>query len=85
MLSDNYFYLTVTGQLKHIYFPLGPDGVGGIFCRYDVVYGSDWELVSGLRSGISQCAEPGAKRKEQVTFNMPIEFTFRSTNPHGCK
>lgn len=83
MISDNYFHLNVTGQIKHAHFPLGPDG-GALFCRYDVIAGPDWELISGLKCGITQCAMPG-KRAEIVTFNMPIEFTFKSTNPYGCE
>lgn len=83
MISDSFFHLTVTGQIKNAYFPLGPDS-SNLFCRYDVVTGPDWELVSGLKSGITQCAMAGP-RMEYVTFNMPIEFTFKSTNPFGCK
>ncbi|XP_058456944.1 B9 domain-containing protein 1 [Malaya genurostris] len=79
--SESYFHLAVTGQLESAYFPLGPDG-SSLFCRYDVVAGPDWEMVSGMRSGITQSAK--AERDfRTVVFNMPLEFTMKSTNPHG--
>lgn len=46
MISDNYFHLCVTGQISAAYFPIGMDSKQ-IFCRYDVVMGKDWEIVSG--------------------------------------
>lgn len=83
MVSEKQFYIAVSGQLKHAFFPLGTDS-SNLFCRYDIVTGPDWEQISGLRSGITQCAQTGS-RMEYVTFNMPLEFSFKSTNPHGCK
>lgn len=83
MSVENFFYLNVLGEIKSAEFPLGPEG-SGVFIRYDVVAGEDWEMVSGLKSGITQCANSG-KYFDQIVFNMPIEFTFKSTNVHGCK
>lgn len=79
--SESYFHLAVTGQLESAYFPMGPDS-GSLFCRYDVVAGPDWELVSGMRSGITQSAKPEGDYRT-VVFNMPLEFTMKSTNPYG--
>ncbi|XP_055626326.1 B9 domain-containing protein 1 [Toxorhynchites rutilus septentrionalis] len=79
--SESYFHLTVVGELEAACFPLGPDG-SNLFCRYDIVAGPDWELVSGLRSGITQSAKVDRDYR-LVVFNMPIEFTMKSTNPHG--
>lgn len=79
--SENFFHLTVTGQLESAHFPMGPDG-SGLFCRYDIVAGPDWELVSGLRSAVTQSARTESDYRT-VVFNMPIEFTMKSTNPYG--
>lgn len=79
--GESFFHLAVTGQLESAYFPMGPDG-GSLFCRYDVVAGPDWELVSGMRSGITQSAQPEEDYRT-VVFNMPLEFTMKSTNPYG--
>lgn len=79
--SESFFHLTVTGQLESAYFPMGPDG-NGLFCRYDVVAGPDWELVSGLQSAVTQSARTESDYRT-VVFNMPIEFTMKSTNPYG--
>lgn len=79
--SGSYFHLAVSGQLESAYFPMGPDS-GALFCRYDVVAGPDWELVSGMRSGITQSAKPEGDYRT-VVFNMPLEFTMKSTNPYG--
>lgn len=83
MATENFFYLNILGELKSVNFPLGPDG-SGLFCRYDVIAGGDWELVSGVRSGITQCAN-GGTRTDEIVFNMPIECTFKSTNIFGCE
>jgi B9 domain-containing protein 1 len=83
MSNENFFFLNVFGEIKSAEFPLGPSG-SGIFIRYDVVAGDDWEILSGVKSGITQCANSG-KNSEEIVFNMPIEFTFKSTNIHGCE
>ena len=53
--------------------------------RFDVVVGADWEIVSGIKSGITQYASSSTSEFEEVVFNMPIECTFKSTNIYGCK
>jgi hypothetical protein len=83
MSIENFFYLNILGEIKSANFPLGPCG-SGIFCRYDIVSGDDWELVSGIQSGITQCANAG-KYSDEIIFNMPIECTFKSTNIFGCE
>lgn len=83
MSIENFFYLNVLGEIQSAQFPLGPDG-SGIFIRYDVVAGDDWEMVSGVKSGITQCANAG-RSSDEIVFNMPLECTFKSTNIHGCK
>ena len=83
MSIENFFYLNILGEIKSAKFPLGPDG-SGLFTRYDFVAGDDWEIVSGVRSGISQCANSG-RNSDEIVFNMPVECTFKSTNIHGCK
>lgn len=83
MSVENFFYLNVLGEIKAAEFPLGPGG-SGIFVRYDIVAGDDWEMVSGVKAGITQCAN-GSRASDSIVFNMPIECTFKSTNIHGCK
>lgn len=65
-------------------FPIGCD-TSKLFCRYDIMAGPDWELVSGLSTGITQYADVGSGRFEEIVFNMPIEVMYKSTNPYGCK
>lgn len=83
MSIENFFFLNILGEIQAAKFPLGPDG-SGIFIRFDIVAGDDWEMVSGVKSGITQCANVG-RNSELVVFNMPIECTFKSTNIHGCE
>lgn len=83
MEASEYFYMNITGQIEAANFPVGFDG-SKLFCRYDVVVGQDWELISGISTGITQCASPG-RRLEKIVFNMPIELMYKSTNPFGCK
>lgn len=83
MSNENFFFLNILGEIQSAQFPLGPDG-SGVFVRYDVVAGDDWEIVSGVKSGITQCANSRGN-SDKIVFNMPIECTFKSTNIHGCK
>lgn len=78
-----YFNIFLTGQLESATFPLGPESPE-IFCRYQSVVGPDWELVSGLEQGITQYASNrNGNFNDPIVFNMPIEQTYRSTNPSG--
>lgn len=83
METENCFHISVTGQIKSCYFPSGFDG-SKLFCRYDIVAGADWDLVSGITSGVTQLSRAGS-RIEEIVFNMPIEVMYKSTNPFGCK
>lgn len=83
MEASEYFFINITGQIDFAYYPIGFDGTR-LFCRYDVVAGSDWELISGMSSGVTQNASTGMTN-EKVVFNMPLEMMFKSTNPFGCK
>lgn len=83
--AASYFNIFVTGQLESATFPLGPEA-SEIFCRYESVAGPDWELVSGLKQGITQFASNhNGNFNDPIVFNMPIEQTYRSTNSFGCK
>lgn len=83
MEANEYFLVNITGQIDYAYYPIGFSG-SNLFCRYDVVAGPDWELVSGTNSGVTQNASAGS-RIDKVVFNMPMDLTFKSTNPYGCK
>ncbi|XP_037939747.1 B9 domain-containing protein 1-like [Teleopsis dalmanni] len=73
----------ISGQLESAIFPMGPDA-DEIFCRYEVVAGADWELVSGCQNGITQTASNKCGHyNDKIVLNMPIEITFKSTSPHG--
>uniref|UniRef100_A0A0K8UMM1 B9 domain-containing protein 1 n=1 Tax=Bactrocera latifrons TaxID=174628 RepID=A0A0K8UMM1_BACLA len=81
--TASYFNIFITGQLEAMEFPLGPNAAE-VFCRYEVVYGPDWELVSGVQSGISQTASNRSGYfKDKIVFNFPLEWTFKSTTPFG--
>ena len=83
METENYFNLSVNGQIESAYFPMGPESKT-LFCRYDIVYGDDWDVCSGLKSGVTQCAD-STHSMDKIVFNMPIEICFKSTNPFGCQ
>lgn len=83
MEASEYFFINITGQIDFAYYPIGFDGQK-LFCRYDVVAGPDWELVSGFSSGVTQNASIGLSN-DKVVFNMPMEMMFKSTNPYGCE
>lgn len=83
METENFFHLNITGQIDSAFFPIPPSSCS-LFCRYDIVCGPDWELISGIKSGVTQNASAG-RDTDSIVFNMPLEFTFKSTNPFGCE
>lgn len=82
--ATSYFNIFITGQLESATFPLGPEA-SEIFCRYESVAGPDWEFVSGFKQGVTQYASnKSGNFNDPIVFNMPIEFTYRSSNSFGC-
>lgn len=77
------FLVSFTGQIEYVTLP------GGVFddqlyVQFETVWGPDWEPMSGITSGTSQMACSGGD-PERVTFNLPLEMVFSSTNVSGCK
>ncbi len=54
-----------------------------IFCKYDIVYGPDWKVISGQTSGQSQHACIGGSAYNFFVWNFPFETSFYSNNPIG--
>ena len=52
-----------------------------IFCKYDVVYDKDWEIVTGQNSGQSQHACLGEGTNGYFVWNMPFQIRLYSDNP----
>lgn len=83
--TASFFSLCITGQIVSATFPLGPDK-DFIFCRYELVAGPDWQLASGPQYGITQMStNKSGHFNDKIVFNMPIEVTYKSTSPFGCK
>lgn len=76
------FLVSISGQIEYVRFPAGVFDEG-ICVQYEVVWGPDWSLETGLASGVSQIAHAGSD-PERVVLNMPLELLFSSTNVSGC-
>ncbi|XP_067635705.1 B9 domain-containing protein 1 [Eurosta solidaginis] len=77
------FNVFFTGQIEALDFPLGPNAPE-VFCRYEVISGPDWKLVSGLQKGITQTASnKSGYFKDKIFLNFPLEWTYKSTTPFG--
>lgn len=79
-MSDGAFLLSVSGQIEYIE-ALSEAG-SCWYCKYEMVSGPDWKLISGLDSGLSQNVQV-IKNGENITLNFPIETIFKSTNVYG--
>lgn len=53
--------------------------------KYFFVYGQDWENIAGIDEGASQIGHKSIDKRDQISLNFPIEATFKSTSPFGCK
>ncbi|KAH3862636.1 B9 domain-containing protein 1-like [Dreissena polymorpha] len=79
MASSSVFLVMVSGQIESAEFPEFDE----IYLRYNLHYGQDWLVTSGLEEGISQVAKKSQDDRQQIVWNFPIDVTFKSTNPHG--
>ncbi|CAM9252888.1 unnamed protein product, partial [Phaeothamnion confervicola] len=58
-------------------------GWDNLYCRYAFSFGSDWSMVHGMDTGLSQLARKGNGSEQCVVWNFPIEISFKSTNAFG--
>ncbi|EDQ89842.1 uncharacterized protein MONBRDRAFT_24999 [Monosiga brevicollis MX1] len=70
--------LVVHGEVARIQY----DGVSDLYCKYKLDFGTDWAMTAGLEEGLSQTSVHGQSDGDFV-FNLPVEATFKSTNPFG--
>jgi B9 domain-containing protein 1 len=60
--------------------------VPSLYVKHTVVYGSAWNILSGAPNGISQLSlarKDGFAAVPHFVFNLPVDISFRSSNPHG--
>jgi B9 domain-containing protein 1 len=59
-------------------------GIDYLYCRYSFHYGADWNIISGLDTGLSQTAcKSRSAFDDTIIWNFPIDVTFNSTNVFG--
>ncbi|XP_037093921.1 B9 domain-containing protein 1-like, partial [Pollicipes pollicipes] len=73
------FMVSVTGQIESASLADFDD----VYCRYSFHHGPDWEMVAGLDEGISQISKRSQDERQLLVWNLPVEVSFKSTNPHG--
>jgi B9 domain-containing protein 1 len=73
------FLLNVTGEVSSGSFP----GISNLYCKYCFVWGSDWGVVAGTEEGWSQTAKKVLDGEEDMIWNLPLDISFRSTNPQA--
>ncbi|KAI8854760.1 B9 domain-containing protein 1 [Chytridium lagenaria] len=88
---SSFFSLIVDGQVESALFP----GQDNIYCKVSFVYGSDWNVISGLEEGLTQIAKAptsatfgeaayaSGNYSRACVWNFPLEISFKSTNPYG--
>ena len=69
-------FLDIQGVIKEGTFPEGDQ----IFCKYDIVYGKEWKVISGQDSGQSQHACLGEGSTCYFVWNMPFQIRLNSEN-----
>ena len=42
-------------------------------------------VLQGIEEGISQITQKSHDSRQIFVFNFPLDITFKSTNPFGCK
>ncbi|KAB0793532.1 hypothetical protein PPYR_13152 [Photinus pyralis] len=79
-MSNGTFLLMICGQIEYVetFTSAGTTW----HCKYEFVSGTDWKIVGGLQSGVSQIVNVSSN-DNKVILNLPIEVVYKSTNPHG--
>jgi hypothetical protein len=74
-LVDEYaFYVQCTGQIESGNF----GSLDNLYCRYSFCFGHDWEITSGLDTGLSQTARKNTiETIDEVVWNFPIDVTYQ--------
>ena len=72
-------FLDIHGIIKEGTFPEDDQ----IFCKYDVVYDKNWEVVTGQNSGQSQHACLGEGTNGYFVWNMPFQIRLYSEEPNN--
>ena len=75
--SKKGIFLDIQGLIKEGTFPEDDE----IFCKYDIVYDKDWEVVTGQNSGQSQHACLGEGTNGYFVWNMPFQIRLYSDDP----
>uniref|UniRef100_A0A0N5AHD4 B9 domain-containing protein 1 n=1 Tax=Syphacia muris TaxID=451379 RepID=A0A0N5AHD4_9BILA len=52
------------------------------YLKYSYVYGTEWSQIAGLEEGLSSRCQKNCLQR-RVTVALPIEATFKATNPFG--
>ena len=73
------FYLMICGHIESAEIP----AYDGICCKYDFISGTDWGVVDGNKSGVSQHSYKAQQTNKRVVFSYPFEVQFRSYNVTG--
>lgn len=73
------FYLFVSGHIESGQI----DGHDGICSKYDFIAGTDWQIIEGNRSGVSQHSYKSQQTNRRVVWNYPFELAFSSYNVSG--
>lgn len=69
----------VTGQIESCEI----SGYDRLYCSYSLTYGKEWELIEGIKKGLSQTSRKNSQSKYEFLWNYPFALTFKSYNPHG--
>ncbi|KAJ8614435.1 hypothetical protein CTAYLR_000780 [Chrysophaeum taylorii] len=72
------FYVTVNGQVES-----GEFAVDDLYVRYCFSFGSDWSVVDGVETGLTQVARKAPGPDKSVVWNYPIDISFKSINAFG--
>lgn len=81
-IAGQFFSIFFSGSIEHGHFDRG---VNDVYCKYSIVYGTDWMLTTGMDVGISQISRGRVtgEAQNQFVWNLPIDISFRSYNPFG--
>ncbi|PAA62175.1 hypothetical protein BOX15_Mlig020222g1 [Macrostomum lignano] len=73
------FLVNTCGQIESAEIP----HYDYIFIMYQFVHGEDWERVLGLEEAVSQLSSKSDDVRGLHNFAMPVDVTWKATNPHG--
>lgn len=73
------FYVMISGHIESGQI----NEYDGMCAKFDFIAGTEWNIIEGNRTGVSQHAYKSQQTNRRVVWNYPFEIAFKALNVNG--